>query len=87
MYQSPKIPVQQLLAALTEVLMLCSLQFNIFIRDVKIRDVKITFSFVMLTFNINCWMRPIEGLYIISLLMKITIDSWYTVTLQITRHK
>ena len=35
-YRSPKIPVQQLLAALTEVLMLCSSQFNTFIGDFNI---------------------------------------------------
>ena len=35
-YRSPKIPVQQLLAALTEVLMLRSSQFNIFIGDFNI---------------------------------------------------
>ena len=35
-YRSPKIPVQQLLATLTEVLMLCSSQFNIFIGDFNI---------------------------------------------------
>ena len=35
-YRSPKIPVQQLLAALTEVFMFCSSQFNIFIGDFNI---------------------------------------------------
>ena len=36
-YRSPKIPpVQQLLGALTEVFMLCSSQFNIFIGDFNI---------------------------------------------------
>lgn len=69
-YRSSKIPVQQLLAALTEVLMLCSSQFNIFIGD----------------FNIN-WLdeanrRPLHNFFI----NEITIDSWYTVALQITRH-
>ena len=35
-YRSPRIPVQQLLAALSEVLMLCSSQFNIFVGDFNI---------------------------------------------------
>ena len=32
-YRSPKIPVQQLIGALNEILMLCTSQFNIFIGD------------------------------------------------------
>jgi hypothetical protein len=35
-YRSPRIAVQQLLAALSEVLMLCNSQFNIFIGDFNI---------------------------------------------------
>jgi endonuclease/exonuclease/phosphatase (EEP) superfamily protein YafD len=35
-YRSPRIPVQQLLVALSEVLMLCSSQFNIFVGDFNI---------------------------------------------------
>jgi ATP-dependent DNA helicase PIF1 len=35
-YRSPRIPVQQLLAALSEVFMLCTSQFNIFIGDFNV---------------------------------------------------
>ena len=69
-YRSPAVPVQQLLEALSRVLNSLSSQFNIFIGD-----------FISIGS-----MKSIEGLYIIFLLMIITIDSWFLMLQQITRH-
>ncbi len=69
-YRSPGIPVQQLYAALNEVLSICTSQFNIFIGD----------------FNVNWLdetnRRPLYSF----LLIIIIIDNWFLLSQQTIRH-